>query len=72
MTPLEIHEYKNRWMPGHSVEIHSDKRDSAVQWCKSNLEKHQWKCTKWSDVYSSRFDFEHEKDASKFILAFGL
>lgn len=41
MTPLEIFEYKNKWMPGYKIEIHSDKLDAAIGWCKNNLEIHQ-------------------------------
>ena len=39
MTPQEIFEYKNRWKPGHTVQLHSDIVDRGKSWCKRHLEQ---------------------------------
>jgi len=70
MTPLEIHEYKVRWMPGHPVVIHSDFRESAIQWCEKNLQKHEWKYSKYTDVYEDTVYFENQSDAESFAKVF--
>ena len=57
MTPQETFEYKQRWMPGYAVRIHSDLRDRAKTWCKQ-LEKHEWNHVKWTDIYEDTFYFE--------------
>lgn len=57
MTPAEIFEYKNKWMPGYSVRLHSDLRSAGKDWCKKLL-KHEWNHNKWTDVYEDTFHFE--------------
>jgi hypothetical protein len=66
MTPLEIFEYKNSWATRYSVSLHSDAEDRGIQWCKNNLQKHQWDISRWTDVYEHTFDFEDEENAEKF------
>jgi hypothetical protein len=70
MTPLEIHEYKVRWMPGYSVEIHSDFREAATAWCEINLKKQDWKYSKYTDMYRDTVHFENQSDAESFAKAF--
>jgi len=66
MTPQEIFEYKQRWMPGYAVRIHSDLRNRAIDYCKINLRQHQWKHREYTDVYEHTFYFENELDAKTF------
>jgi hypothetical protein len=57
MTPVEIAEYKQRWMPGYAVRLHSDLRTAGKDWCKQ-LHKYEWAHKKWTDVYEDTFYFE--------------
>ena len=66
MTPQEIFEYKQRWMPGYSVRLHSDLRSQAKDYCKIQLMAHQWKYHEYTDVYEDTFYFEHRIDAQSF------
>jgi hypothetical protein len=71
MTPQEIFEYKNRWLPkGYKVIIHSDLRSRAKDWCKQNLDKPQYHQEGWTNVYQDTFHFETCEDAAKFYAAF--
>ena len=70
MTPLEINEYRVRWMPGHSVMIHSDMREAAKSWCEKTLEKHQWKYAKYVGMYEDVVYFENKSDAESFSKVF--
>ena len=68
MTPLEISEYKMRWMSNnpHSVRLHSDLDTQGKTWCRRNLERHQWKMDTWTDVYEHTFYFELQEHADLF------
>jgi hypothetical protein len=68
MIPVEIFEYKQRWMRAgnHPVKIHSDLRQKALDWCKIQLFKQQWDHHKFTDVYEDTFYFEHHQDADSF------
>jgi len=69
MTPLEISEYKQRWMSSgynHPVRIHSDLRTKAKDWCKVQLFQHQWKHMQFTNVYEDTFYFEHLLDSTSF------
>lgn len=70
MTPQEIFEYKQKWLPGTSVIIHSDLRREAVDWCKQNFSKHQWHYGKYTDVYRDTFWFETQEHADQFTKQF--
>lgn len=63
MTPQERFDYKLRWMHLNSnpVEIHSDLEFEGKQWCKKNLEHHQWHFSKYTAVYEDTFYFETEE-----------
>jgi hypothetical protein len=67
VTPLEIFEYKRKWMSGSSnyVLVHSDLEFEAKQWCKANLKQHQWHIVKYTDHYEDTFLFQTKefKDA---------
>jgi hypothetical protein len=66
MTPVEIFEYKMRWMPGFQVPFHSDWRSQAVLYCKKNFPKERWAHTTYTDVYEDTMCFEVNQDADKF------
>lgn len=68
MTPQEIFEYKHRWMKANSfdVEVNEDFDFDGKEWCKANLQQHQWNFIRFSDVYSHMFCFEHEDDMERF------
>lgn len=69
MTPVEIAEYKQRWMSSgvnHPVGIHSDLRSQAKDWCKVQLNQPQWVHKKYTDVYEDTFYFEYKQDANSF------
>ena len=68
MTPVEIHEYKMKWMKKESnpVNIHSDYRRKAIDYCKTQLHKKQWVIKEYTDVYQDTFYFEHHQDARSF------
>lgn len=58
MTPQEQFEYKQKWMPGHMVRLHSDLRSQGIDWCKQWMNPIHWKHTKWTGVYEDTFHFE--------------
>jgi|TARA_R110002153_G_C13004815_1_gene465555 hypothetical protein len=68
MTPLEIADYKMRWMRDnpHSVRLHSDLTDKGKTWCRRHLERHQWKMNTWTNVYEHTFYFESKEQANLF------
>lgn len=69
MTPVEILEYKNKWMSSgvnNPVTLHSDRRRTAKDWCKINLEKCKWSYSQFTDVYEDTAYFEDEEDAKLF------
>ena len=67
-TPLEIAEYKQRWMMrgGYPVSLHSDLDWKGKTWCRKNIERHQWSFSPWTDVYEHTFWFEDESNAEQF------
>ena len=68
MTPVEIFEYKNRWLPnGYSITIHSDWDIYAKGWVKEKFEKHEWIWKEYTDVYRSTYHFEHLNHAKSFF-----
>lgn len=68
MTPQERFDYKTKWMQNSSnaVKIHSDLEFDAKQWCKKNLEQHQWHFSKYTAVYEDTFYFEDEVTQKEF------
>ena len=65
-TPSEIFEYKLQWKPGYTVTLHSDIVDRGKNWCRRNLQRHQWSMTEWTAVYEHTFQFEEQRDAQNF------
>jgi len=61
MTPVQIFEYKQKWLStgdALSVQYHSDWRGQAIDFCKSNFEKYQWYHSKFTGVYEDTMYFE--------------
>lgn len=73
MTPVELFEYKKRWMRagGYPVRLHSDLRSEGKDWCKIQCFTQQWDFKKWSNVYEDTFYFEYKQDAESFRAHFG-
>lgn len=69
MTPVEIFEYKQKWLPGYAVKIHSDLRRAAKDWCKQ-LDKTEWSHKEYTDVYQDTFYFEKIIVAQNFEVEF--
>ena len=70
MTPVEISEYKMRWRPGYTVDVHSDLDVQCKHWCRANLNRWEWSMDTYTDVYSHSFYFEHESHANDFTRKF--
>jgi hypothetical protein len=66
MTPQKIFDYKMGWLPGYPVVVHSDLRDHAKDWCKTKLEKHQYKIREWTHIYAYTYFFETQEIADAF------
>ena len=58
MTPQEICEYKQRWMPGYPVRLHSDLRSRGKDWCKK-LDKWEWNFKQYTNNYEDTYYFEN-------------
>jgi len=71
MTPQEQFEYKQSWLPGHTVRLHSDVVDKGKTWCKRQCERHEWSCTTWTDNYEHTFHFENICAAQNFEMEMG-
>jgi len=69
MTPQEIAEYKANWKPGFIVKLHSDLDWKGKDWCRKNLERHQWSMSSYTDIYEHTFHFENEEDYIEFLTA---
>lgn len=71
MTPIEIFEYKQKWMStgyNHPVPFHSDYREIAKDWCKVQLHKCQWLLKEYTNVYEDTMYFEHHQDSKCFSI----
>ena len=69
MTPIEIFEYKQKWMRtglNHPVPYHSDWRSYAKDWCKIQLHQTQWVHKEYTNVYEDTMFFEFRQDAQNF------
>lgn len=68
MTPQEVFEYKSRWKSagGYPVKIHSDLDWRGKDWCRRNLERHQWSFSSYTAVYQHTFWFENFLHAQQF------
>lgn len=73
MTPQETSDYKLRWMRDskHNVRLHSDLAVEGKDWCRKNLQRHQWSFTSWTRVYEHTFHFEDAAASQRFEHAFG-
>lgn len=72
MTPLEISEYKRKWIAqgGNPIRIHSDLDVKCKAWCRKNLERHQWSMTSYTNVYEHTFYFEDTNTSQQFAHEF--
>jgi hypothetical protein len=70
MTPQEISDHKLKWMPGHSVRLHSDLDVAGKDWCRKNLERHEWSFKAWTAIYEHTFYFENIIAAQNFAMEF--
>jgi len=72
MTPQEIAEYKQRWMSqgGYPVRLHSDLDIPGKDWCRKQLERHEWSFQSWTNVYEHTFYFEDISAAQNFEMEF--
>lgn len=66
MTPQQIHEHKRSWLPGYTVEVHSDLHLDCIQWCKSHCEQFEYHFVKYHLMYTNLYHFEHYNDALLF------
>lgn len=69
MTPVEIFEYKSKWMRAgnnNPVPFHSDYRTYVNDWCKENLHKTQYLHSRFTNIYEDTMYFEFKKDAELF------
>lgn len=70
MTPVEISEYKMRWRPGFTVDVHSDLDVQCKDWCRKNLNRWEWSMNTYTYVYAHTFCFEQEEHAQQFRIKF--
>ena len=66
MTPQEIFEYKMKWSPGITVDVHSDLDWKYKDWCRRHLERHQWSMDTFTDNYQHTLRFESQEYADLF------
>jgi len=66
MTPQETFEYKQRWLPGYAVRLHSDLDWKGKDWCRKRISRESWSMTTWTNVYEHTFHFESEIHANEF------
>lgn len=70
MTPQEIHDYKLKWMPGYSVNVHSDLHIDCKYWCRKYLTRQEWSMQTYTHVYAHTFYFEKESASERFKTEF--
>lgn len=70
MTPQEQFDYKRRWLPdAWVVTVNQDWDWIGKDWCRKNLERHQWSFKKYANPDDSHnFLFESEDNARQFKL----
>jgi len=67
MTPQETFEYKLNWKPNaYCVRLHSDLDWQGKDWCRKNLQRHQWSMDTYTNVYEHTFFFENEIHGKEF------
>jgi hypothetical protein len=71
MTPQQQFEYKQSWLPGYTVRLHSDVVDKGKTWCKRQCQRHEWSCTIWTAAYEHTFHFENIYAAQNFEMEMG-
>jgi hypothetical protein len=73
MTPLEISQYKQRWMMRGAtyVCVNEDLDIKGKDWCRKNLERTQWSFSRYTNIYQHTFWFEDLESALEFNKAIG-
>lgn len=68
MTPQEITDYKQKWLDDnhYTVVVQSDYDVKGKDWCRKNLERHQWSFQSWTSSTEHSFFFEKEEYADSF------
>ena len=59
MKPLDIVQYRAKWLPGTKVNVDVGLRNKAETWCKENLEPWQWKLSRQTDWDINSYSFEN-------------
>lgn len=70
MTPVEIFEYKLKWLPGIQVTLHSDIRQRGLDWCRAWMNPIHWKHSQWTGPYEDTFHFQKMSQAKGFMEKF--
>jgi hypothetical protein len=62
MTPIEIFEYKLKWLKESNNVVSFDEfiEYEVKNWCRKNLKQHQWHFTSYTDIYEHSVNFETE------------
>lgn len=70
MTPAEIVEYRETWMPGIMCVMKSTIRDEAKEYLYENVEKHKWNWFKNITEEDDMYFFENILEMAKFRYEF--
>ena len=71
MSPQELFDYKKSWLPGYNVYVDVDSDVFAKNWCRRNLERHQWSFSKHAlPDDGHEVTFEHREHCASFALAY--
>ena len=71
MTPLEIHDYKQKWRPGYAVQVDMDSDFWGKIFCREHTERHKWSFRKHTLPDDSHtFYFEDEDFAQRFLFEY--
>jgi hypothetical protein len=68
MKPLEIEEYKRKWLMSkcYRVRIPSSKEETATDWCKTNINSWEWATSEQSKIREHTFFFEKKEHSEAF------
>jgi hypothetical protein len=68
MLPLEIVDYKTKWLKdcNNISTFDSDLEFDAKRWCRENLKQHQWDFCKFTAVYEHSIYFEMNEFKTEF------
>jgi hypothetical protein len=67
MTPIEICDYKAKWLKNaYVVTVNEDLDIEGKTWCRKTVERYKWSFSKYTDIYEHTFYFEDEQTAKDF------